>query len=83
MILIMYLAVAVGAAYGLYRYFPNATRRWFYRIQAARKTIFTLFYLATTLVLLLSGVSYLIFAGIIMAGLAALQLLLEDPFGVF
>ncbi len=82
MIVLVYLAVAVGVAFGLYRYFPDATRRWFYRIQAARKTLFALLFVSTMLVFLMSGVLMLQLLGGAMAVLAVLQVLFEDPFGV-
>ena len=83
MIVVFYLLVAVGVAYVLARYFPSATKRWFRRIQAARKTVFSALFVATTLVLLISGVSSLVLIGLGMAVLAALQLILEDPLEVF
>ena len=83
MIVLIYLAIAAGIAVGLARYFPNATKRWFYRIQAARKTIFALVFASTTVVFLLSGVGTLMLIGGTMAVLAVLEVIYEDPFGVF
>lgn len=83
MIVVLYLLVAVGVAYALARYFPSATKRWFRRIQAARKTVFSALFAVTTLVFLISGVSYLVLIGIGMAVLATLQVLFEDPLEVF
>lgn len=83
MMILVYLTIAAGIAVGLTRYFPAATKRWFLRIQAARKTIFALAFVSTTLAFLLSGVTLLMFIGGGMAVLAILQILYEDPFGVF
>ncbi|QCW05234.1 hypothetical protein [Natrinema pallidum] len=83
MMVVLYLLVAVGVAYGLYRYFPTATKRWFRRIKTARKAVFSTLFAVTTLILLISGVSYLVVLGISMAVLAALQIILEDPLEVF
>lgn len=84
MMLLVYLGVAAGIAYVLHRYFPAATKRWFYRIQAARKTIFTIAFVSTMLAFLLSGVTTLVFIGGGMAILAFVQIfILEDEHGVF
>jgi len=73
------IAVGIALAYVLYRFFPGAVERWFYRIQAARKTVFSLVYLMTTAALLVSGVFMLQLLGVAFVVLAVWFIVIEDP----
>lgn len=77
--LILYLGLAIAVGYGTYWLFPNATRRWFYRIQAARKTVFSLLYLMTMVTLFISGVAYLVLIAIAMGVIAFWTIVFERP----
>jgi len=77
--LLLFIVLGSGIAYGLYRFFPEATKRWFYRIQAARSLVFTLGFVMTTLVLLISGVPTLQFVGLVFVVLGALEVIFESP----
>jgi len=77
--LLLFLALGGGIAYGLYRVAPETTRRWFYRVQAARSLVFSAVYVMTTLVLLISGVVMLQFIGLAFVVLAGLTVVYESP----
>lgn len=79
MYLLLFLALGIGIAYVLYRYFPGTVERWFYRIQAARKTVFTLGFLATMLILLISGVIFLQALGLAMVVFVGWYVFIVEP----
>jgi len=73
------LAVAALAAYGLYWRYPQATRRWFERVNLTRRVLWTLFLLGVVVVLLQSGIPSMIFVGALVFGYAVLYILFEQP----
>ncbi len=77
--LLLFIAFGSSIAYGLYRFFPEATKRWFYRIQAARSVVFTAAFVMTTIILLISGVAMLQLLGLVFVVLGALEVIFESP----
>lgn len=73
------VVIAVVVAYLLYTRYPEATRRWFQRINMTRRVLWTLFLIGIVVVLLQSGMLSFIILGAIVAGYAVLYILYERP----
>lgn len=73
------VAIVFGIVGLLYWQFPEATRRWFERIQLTRQVVWGLFLLGVAFVMLNSGIPSLILGGAIVLGYAVLYAIYEKP----
>lgn len=77
--ILLLLAFGIGLGYAIIKFFPNASKRWFRRVRSAQKLLFTIAYIATTAALLISGVAWLMFLGVVFVGIGVLIYEFEEP----
>lgn len=76
---IVFIVAAIVTAYLAVRLFPEATRRWFNRAMAARKTILGVVAVIVAFAFVASGYPPLVILGFLMFVYIALYLFFEEP----